>query len=324
MKKAGSLILLILTFGILPVAASAATLFDFDGDGRADISVFRPSDGFWYVMNSSGGFSATQFGRQGDQITPGDYDGDAKTDVAVYRGGKPGVVSNFVDNFYHILKSSDNTHQSRLMGQNALVFHVDLPFPADYDGDGKTDLTIARHFDGVPGPLDFQTLQSSTGSSSTKRWGYNIDKKVIADYDGDGRADLAVFRQYSPSNSAEVNTWFILQSSNGAVRIERFGLATDKFVPADYDGDGRADIAVYRPSNGFWYVLQSRDGFRAEQFGAAADKPVPADYDGDGRADIAVFRPENGTWYLNKSKEGFAAYAFGLSSDLPVPSAYVR
>ncbi len=53
----------------------------------------------------------------------------------------------------------------------------------------------------------------------------------------------------------------------------QFGISTDKPVPADYDGDGRADIAVFR--EGTWYLQRSRDGFTAMSFGAATDKAVP-------------------------------------------------
>jgi uncharacterized delta-60 repeat protein len=240
-------------FGITRLVGDVVnrTRFDFDGDGKADQSVFR--NGVWHLLRSQNGYTARQFGISTDKITPADFDGDGITDIAVYRDG-----------FWHLMLTQG--------GYRGLPFGIagDVPVPADYDGDGNADLAVYRN--------GTWHVQQSTLGYVSYQFGISNDRPVPADYDGDGKTDPAIYRD---------GVWHLLRSTSGYTSVQ-FGIASDIPVVGDFDGDATADQALYR--SGVWHVLGSTQGYSSIQFGIASDVPVAADYDGDGKADLAVFR----------------------------------
>ena len=271
-----------------------AIVADFDNDRRTDLSVFRPSTGYWYSMPSGTGvLNFTLIGVNGDLPVPGDYDGDARTDVAVFRPS---------NGTWYIRRSSDN-----VLVQTQWGFGTDKPVQGDFDGDGRTDIAVFRPSNGV-----WYVLRSS-GGTFLVAFGTDGDVPVQGDYDGDARTDYAVYRG---------GIWYVLNSSTNTVTAINFGAATDKPLVGDFDGDGKGDYAVYR--SGIWYIFQSQTRTsRTVAFGAASDIPIVGDYDGDGTSDIAVFRPSNGVWYiLRSSNNGFSGTPFGQNGDIPIPAGY--
>lgn len=278
-------------------AVANHTIADFDGDGKSDLSVFRPATGAWYnLLSGPNQTSAVNWGANGDKIVPGDYDGDGKTDLGVFR---PPTGT------WYVLRST-----AGMLTQNWGA-STDLPAAADYDGDGKTDVAVFRPANGT-----WYVLNSGNGSVRSEQFGANGDKPVIGDYDGDGKSDLAVFR---PS----VATWYLLRSTAGFIGTQ-FGISTDQPAQGDFDGDGKTDLSVFRATNGSWYRLNSSNGaFVPVQWGANGDRPAPGDFDGDGKTDLSVFRPSNGSWYVLRSTAGVLSQQFGTNGDVPGETGYL-
>ena len=96
----------------------------------------------------------------------------------------------------------------------------------------------------------------------------------------------------------------------------------------DVDGDGRSEIAVYRPSAGSWHLLTSATNFTGGagySWGASSDLPLTGDFDGDGKNDLVVYRQATGHWFVLTSRSSYTAYViyqWGGSGDKPVPADY--
>ncbi len=286
------------------------TQFDFDGDVKADIAVYREGNtpnapSYWHILRSSNNtYLGIQHGANGDKPVPADWNGDGTTDVAVWR---PATGTWYTS-------TNPNTNYGAFhWGQNG-----DVPIPGDFDGDSKADYAVYRPNGGI-----WYILKSSNGAFQQQQFGTSTDKPVLGDFDGDSKTDIAFYR---PGATALANSfWNVIQSSNGAFLSAQFGRGEDKPVPADYDGNGVTNFAVFRPSTNVWYTSTNPAiNYGAFQWGAEGDIPAPADYDQDGKADFAVFRPGSTVWYILRSTNGgVISRQWGAPSDRPAPSSFI-
>jgi hypothetical protein len=209
--------------------------------------------------------------------------------------------------------------------------------PIDFNGDGKTDYAVTRNIS-----TQRRWFYNLNGSGSTLGfdWGLSTDINTPADFDGDGKTDIAVWRG---SNTATQSAFYILQSLTNTFRFERFGEASrfdNPTIVGDYDGDGKADPAVFATGTlasnpSFFYYRGSLNNPNGNvtyaQWGPGQVIPYPGDFNGDGKFDfcyrdlpVSSTAPATFNIYLN----GVAPPPFdlgiqwGQSGDSLIPGDY--
>lgn len=300
---------------------------DINGNGIADLATWSPQSGIWSIIYDDGSAGSFNLGQSGDIPFLADRDGDGKVDPIVRR---PTTGS-----WLYLASESGYAEQQFTFGSQ----ETDVPIIGDFDQDNLADFAIWR--DGVwymRWSSDNETRTQSLGTQTT-------DIMTPADFDGDGMTDVAMWRPTT-------GTWYIYYSSgnypDGGSRYERrFGTqSTDLPIPADYDGDGKADLAIRRPDSFEFIYLSSATGdIVRSTFGKqAADIPVVApwqvksqlvndsasdtdtetdsdssgvtgDIDSDRRADLSVWRPSNRTFYTKSTATDQVVHRQVLGTD---------
>ncbi|MFH1969399.1 MAG: M4 family metallopeptidase [Verrucomicrobiota bacterium] len=275
------------------MAATDNALCDFDGDGKADPAVYQCATGRWMVMMSANRYRTATFqlGGTGYLPVPQDFDGDGETDIAVY--------SPTTGQWIALLSASGNNSATAYLGGPDYI-----PLPRDYDGDGKADLAVFHQ----PSGLWKIAFSSRSYALVEGYFGDSAYSPCPADYDNDGKTDPAVF-QVRSAIMGKLGYLLAAQSaSDYAARSWTIGIS-DQTVPQDYDGDAKADPALFDAEAGRWSYWPS-SMISAMPFsrtiGGPGFVPVAGDYDGDKKADPAVYQESTGTWVVRLSGSNFA------------------
>ena len=280
-------------------------------------------------------FEISGFNAARQQPTFMDYDGDGTSDFAVTRWGAQGLTSWYI----YRNNGSGTAHSYAQFGRGAGTNRAftglgiqDIVLPADYDGDGKTDIAVYRSgtFNPPGTGSTFHIINSSDNTVRSEQWGANNDiANIMGDYDGDGKADLAVWRQ---GTTAEPQSfYYVKKSSDGGMMAIPWGQRGDRAVLGDFDGDGKMDFSVARiDATTGEAVLYTRQSSNNQMTATDLNYPflfiVPADYDGDGKTDIATINNslDKFLWRITRSSDGVteAIESGRYSTDYPAPGDY--
>ena len=256
-----------------------------------------------------------------------DFIGDGRTEAALYREGTRGGNAP-QPSFWYFLDTQTGEMRTMQWGRS-----LDVPAPADYDGDGKTDLGIFRWWDFEFGDTNEWWLNRPLSSAivlNDLELGYH---KFSRNYLGDSRAEVAqiypVDISQNPGETCFVSVYLIADQEGFVMRktVGDVCNVNPTPVPGDYDNDGRSEIAVFVNRHFKVWLPPYTAGYTTPAYLHYLDVDVPAvgDYDGDGRTDFAGVKSRNGRllWRWRKSSTGQELEVeFGLATDRPVPGEY--
>lgn len=279
---------------------------DFNGDGKFDLAVYRPSTTQWYVrMSTPTGYTSsvlqvTSFaGQVGDIPIPGVFTNSGSTSIAVYRPTTGQWFVNGVPGFGYL---------------NVPPKAGDVPVPSNYDNTGKDEFAIYR----PAGPgVSGQWIISSPGGVHSVFYGGPGDVPVPGAYDATTSSQASELSVFRPSTGQ----WFI----KGHATPLQFK-AGDIPVPGDYDGVGYTEPAVYRPSTGQWFVWSRTDtaprALNPANFGVpSVDYPVNSPYIyralKSGGGVVSAFGTPSGTLNLGSTAASLSA-ASSVATAAPV------
>ena len=147
---------------------------------------------------------------------------------------------------------------------------------------------------------------------------YNLHEPTQQlDFDGDGRRDVGIWEP--PLAVTGTGAFTVLLSSksfstaSGDYLYVQLGQVGDVPVPADYSGDGRADVAVFQPGSatdavGWWRWCPTANPAESTPvsctpssfaYGVRGDTPQPGlEFNGAAGDELSVYRPNAGTWHF--------------------------
>lgn len=331
------------------------------GIPNTEPAVFNPNTGVYLVHTPSGDRSQTL--SPGDIPAPGDYTGQGYTQVAVYRPSASAFIVAAHPAFaIKYAQTGDIPLTSPLIYRTVVANPPTLSLDPRSDSGVSGDNTTSYRYPNFAGKTDPNALvdliDTSTnnvvGSGSADGNGnfsipsalavngtYAIQARahgvvsnagpvsppvtvklvtVAADYLGVGKTEPALFRRPNPTTGY----WYV--QGDPPVIGRPFGSGSiDISVVGDFYGDGKTDLAVYRPSTGQWFVQQAATGYNSTLLttfgGGAGDVPAPADYFGSGHTAVAVFKPSTDTFYVQGAASP-TVVAAPRPGDLPVPGNY--